>query len=925
VTETKTPTVAADPMATIGKIHPVLGLPAPEMLADHLVFRQWLAAPGGLLHRLRKAVLEAYVNPARCTVLLPYAQLRPLAQRLWQQAFPDGFAPRFETTRSWVSSLGAQVQGPFDLRQNRALDVLTAQSLLVQAGQSGQAQQLAPHLVDAALQLAPLASGQAPHVREAWAQHARVALQSTQGGPAGQWEALVAQVALEWVRLSAYATDVLYGEVPWQQTDLVLQVCGLSPDPLADGLQQHWGSSRWVPLTWLDEARTLEWQSRAAWHAHECLDAQDEARRSAACAVRHIQEGRFPLALVSSDRAFTRQVQALLEAAGVTVRDETGWKLSTTRAGAFVMALLRAAAWNATTDAVMAWLKLAPFAQAKVDALEAALRRYGVRDWSQVPRLPALAKDDTLQALVDSCQAVLSPLQKRGTLGDFLGRFRAALQACGYWDLLSVEARGDQTPALPEGAALLAALQLDTASQASWVEFSQGATWAQSPWSLADCTAWVNQTLEAASWSPEYPQSEQVVLLPLSQLLARPFAAVVLCGCDEQRLSSSALPQGIWTRSQREALGLPSREELDHVQKLAWASAFHQPHVDVLWRTSDDAGEAMMPGLLVQAMQALGNGVPTGQSAWEKTVELKPQQAPQPQAKELPVQRLSASTYDDLRTCPYRFFSLRLLGLQSVDELEQDVDKRDWGLWLHEVLHRFHQSLASGGDADDDSISDQLDDAAQQVARAQGLAHAEFLPFLASWPAVRDHYVQWLKSHLHSGNTFVQSEISRERQWQGVTLHGRLDRVDRTPEGEALVLDYKTESSARIRARVNDPTEDTQMAFYGALLADDGYAGVQGSYLMLSEDDCKAFAQKDMATAVQALLDGISSDVLRLGAGVPMPALGEGDACTYCAAHGLCRKDFWSGNDPHGRPLPVAPCPPGGRIFPWSGPAEKHE
>ena len=420
-------------MATIGKIHPILGLPAPHLLVQHPVFLQWAAAPHGLLHRLRQSMVAAQVNPARCVVLLPYAQLRPLAQRLWQQTFADGFAPRFETTRSWVSALGAQVHGPFDLRQNRALDVLTAQSLLVQAGQSAQAQQLAPHLVDAALQLAPLASGLPPGAREAWAQQARVPLQT---GATGHWESLVTQVALEWVRLSAYATDVLYTDTPWQQADLVLQVCGLNADPLADGLQTHWGASRWMPLVWLDELQTVDLQRTALWNAHECLDTQDEARRSAACAVRHIQAGRFPLALVSSDRAFTRQVQALLEAAGVTVRDETGWKLSTTRAGAFVMALLRAAVWNATTDAVVAWLKLAPFAQSQVDALEALLRRYGVRDWSQVSRMPALGKDAGLQVLVDAVQAVLAPLQKRGTLGDFLGRLRTALQASGYWELL---------------------------------------------------------------------------------------------------------------------------------------------------------------------------------------------------------------------------------------------------------------------------------------------------------------------------------------------------------------------------------------------------------------------------------------------------------------------------------------------------------
>jgi ATP-dependent helicase/nuclease subunit B len=122
-------------MAAIAKIHPVLGLPAPQLLLSHPVMHQWLAQPTGLLYRLRQAMAEAGVSPARCVVLLPYAQLRPLAQRLWQQVFADGFAPRFETTRSWTAALGAGVDGPFDLRQDRALDLLTAHSMLVQAGQ----------------------------------------------------------------------------------------------------------------------------------------------------------------------------------------------------------------------------------------------------------------------------------------------------------------------------------------------------------------------------------------------------------------------------------------------------------------------------------------------------------------------------------------------------------------------------------------------------------------------------------------------------------------------------------------------------------------------------------------------------------------------------------------------------------------------
>jgi ATP-dependent helicase/nuclease subunit B len=74
----------------------------------------------------------------------------------------------------------------------------------------------------------------------------------------------------------------------------------------------------------------------------------------------HIAQSRFPVAVVSSDRVVTRRVRALLDDAGVAMRDENGWKLSTSSAAASVTALLQACAWNASTEQVLNWLKATP-------------------------------------------------------------------------------------------------------------------------------------------------------------------------------------------------------------------------------------------------------------------------------------------------------------------------------------------------------------------------------------------------------------------------------------------------------------------------------------------------------------------------------------------------------------------------------------
>ena len=59
---------------------------------------------------------------------------------------------------------------------------------------------------------------------------------------------------------------------------------------------------------------------------------------------------------------------------------------------------------------------------------------------------------------------------------------------------------------------------------------------------LREFTSWVNQALEAQTFSPEHPKHEQVVILPLAQLLGRLVEAVVLPGCDEIRLPVSPEP-----------------------------------------------------------------------------------------------------------------------------------------------------------------------------------------------------------------------------------------------------------------------------------------------------------------------------------------------------------------------------------------------
>lgn len=887
MTETKHPTGTASAIANIAKIDSSTGIRAFGYGADHTAMALWMHPQTGLLVRLAGEITLRNAHAAKVVVLLPYAQLLPLASRLWARMYPDGFMPRFETTMNWSASMGGHDRQPTDITFDAGLDHLTAQALLVQAGLGAQQDALAALLVQAAWQLAPLAAASGPDERAQWAVGARLAATLGMDCRALQWEAAVARIAVEWAAVSGYASDVLFDPAVVNDVDALFMVQGLSPDPLAAGMVTTWGERLCVlPLAQTSGDVPADVFAGQSW-LHACLDAEDEAQRSAACVLRHIQEDRFPLALVSSDRALTRRIRALLDSAGVSIRDENGWKLSTSRAAATVMALLRAGVWHASTDAVMDWVKSAPAFQLTAEPLEAALRTSQVRDWHQVPGTPAIAKEAALLATCTAIETTRSRLKGTRNLQAWITELQGALHDSGLWESLATDAAGAQ---------VVSSLQLSPDNAESWGQLVANALWAKRRMDLSEFTRWVNQALEGASFQPAYPLEEQVVILPMSQMLGRPFAAVVLAGCDEVRLNPGTEPPGGWTAAQRTALGLPSRDALDALLHAGWSHALQSPACDVLWRTSDDAGETLMPSKLVQLLQsrqvhtsALHSGT---DPRLERTVDATPTPPPFPLGRDVPVRNLSASAYDDLRQCPYRFFALRQLGLKTVDELESEVDKRDFGLWLHAVLNHFHLALLHQPTRDGSARTAMLDASAQATVQSMALPEGEFLPFMAAWPAVRLGYLRWLETHEAQGAVFSTGETAHSQPLGQIKLVGRIDRIDTFSNGDLMVLDYKTEPVAKTKARVKDPLEDTQIAFYAALLPNDT---LHGGYINVGERDGTAFSeQKKLVEARDALLEGIQSDMQRIRDGVALPALGEGAACDYCQARGLCRKDFWS-------------------------------
>jgi ATP-dependent helicase/nuclease subunit B len=846
--------------------------------------------------------VEKGVHLSRCVVLLPFAQLMPLARRYWAEVYPSGFMPQFQTTSNWANQQRPFITDAGDISFEIAQDVLKAAHLLkttklgVFAGLDAIQQDLiTTRLVEAAHQLAASAAAVHPQKRLAWAEEMRRDVFGGIVSPTFANESSIAQLALYWTSTSAYASDVLFDDaLTKNKTDHLFVLEGLQRDPLVRALASYWGEN----MSLLEQPNTDLPDNLAEIALYPAKDAHDEAQLAAACVLRHIEAGRMPVAIAATDRALTRRILAMLATQNVAIRDENGWILSTTRSAAKLMAYLKACAWNASSDSVLDFLKNSDatiIASDELAALEKAVRKANRSAWSSWVALIAVdaalqEKQPTLQATTQKVEIARAGLQSPRILSAWLVALHTALEKSGLLALLEADLAGVK---------VLEVLHIHGQTQ-----LTLSLPLSSDRWSLAEFTAWVNTALESASYKPPYPDQAQAVILPMSQLLARPFAAAVLAGCDEARFDPSPMLPGQWSPAERLALGLITRDEQDAATRAAWHIALQTPVCDVLWRKSESTGEPVLPSSLVQSLQLKLKLNKTEKVNTEpritRALDANATSRPQPNGSQLPVTRLSASGYSKLRTCPYQFFALQQLGLKEDDELQETLDKREFGLWLHAVLRHFHEDLKKSSNIDSNiplagvfiAYTAMLNIASIAVTEAQNIPDDAFLPWAATWPKVRDGYINWLLGHQAQGWTFDQAEVWRELSIGnfGLKLVGQLDRIDKSADGTTMVLDYKTESDSKTAKRLKEPLEDTQLAFYAALVGDET---LEAAYVNVSEKLSKTYAQPDVDHSRCALIEGILDDMQNISQGKPLPALGEGAACDYCAARGLCRKDFW--------------------------------
>ena len=441
------------------------------------------------------------------------------------------------------------------------------------------------------------------------------------------------------------------------------------------------------------------------------------------------------------------------------------------------------------------------------------------------------------------------------------------------------------------------------------------------PLTLAEFTRWVDDVLERVAYRPPVAAAADdsvsgattpdVVVTPLARTMLRPFAAVVMPGADHRTLGALPVDDTLLPRGVTTALALPTAADRRDAELLAFAQALRLPRVTIS-RRRGDAGDPVAASPFIERLRSAladvrtADGAPGDLRPWrdprgERRLTADPvaPTAPAVPAHALPL-RLSASAFEALRACPYRFFAERVLKLSEVDELDDEVEKRDYGTWLHDVLDVFHRERGEPRDAAADEAC--LREIGEAVRARIGLDEAAFLPYDASFAGFVPRYVEWLHRREGDGWRWLSGESETRRapaELEGLELHGFIDRIDRREgkDGATIeLIDYKTGSAETLKEKVREPLEDTQLAFYAALVGD--ALPVTASYLAVDRTrGLMQIAHHRVADDARTLVVGIADEMRRLRAGAGLRALGQGSACDYCRARGLCRRDHWASVD----------------------------
>nr|WP_106639238.1 double-strand break repair protein AddB [Allosphingosinicella vermicomposti] len=506
-------------------------------------------------------------------------------------------------------------------------------------------------------------------------------------------------------------------------------------------------------------------------------------------------EGRTA-ALVTPDRLLARRVSAHLERWGIVADDSAGRPLSETPPGTLLLALATAAAERFAPVPLLALLKHPLVRKGEeraawldgVRLLDLALRG---------PRPPA-----GLHAIADFLEKGDKRTRDLRMLA--LAWWRTVLPLLEPFEHRSEGGRlSDGLAAIREAATRLAgdAAWSGPAGRAAADLLAEAEAQAEAGPDAVDRRAMpaiLGQLLSGEAVRPPYGQHPRIFIWGLIEARLQHADLMILSGLNEGTWPALPSPDPWLAPRIRADLGLPGLERRIGLAAHDFASALGAPQV-IVTRASRDARAPAVASRFWLRLEAMTGGMTRAPLAqrWARAID-RPEAhrpadrpAPRPPVKDRP-QSLSVTDVDRLKADPFAFYARSMLRLSAIEDVDADPGAAWRGTAVHAILEAW---------AKEDGC-----DPARLRLRAEALLKDQAArPLMqALWEPRLLEAIDWIAEEVTrlaaEGRRPIAAEHRGSIEFDGITLRGIADRIDRAADGSLVIVDYKTGMPPRSKA-----------------------------------------------------------------------------------------------------------------------------
>lgn len=513
--------------------------------------------------------------------------------------------------------------------------------------------------------------------------------------------------------------------------------------------------------------------------AAELPDPAAEAQAIALAIREALETPGQTAALVTPDRLLAQRVSALLGRWGIEADDSAGRALSQLAPGTLLLAIAAAAAEELAPIPLLALLKH-PLVGGEGEERRAWLD--DVRELDLALRGPRPAEG--LEGLDGHCEEKhcaghwrrIRP--KVAGLAEMLRSPRPMAEFAGALAEVAQRLAGDRAWSRPEGrsaAELIARLQsLETGLTVS----------------ATDAVPILRQLLDEVRIRPAYGGHPRVFIWGLLEARLQQADLMILGGLNEGVWPAVPSPDPWLAPKIRANLGLPGLEFRIGLSAHDFASALGARQV-LITRARRDSRSPTVASRLWLRLQAMTGGLAHDTRLERLALALddpgRPQPADRPQPRPSREQRptkISVTSVDRLKADPFAFYAQAVLGLHRLEPVDAEHSAAWKGTAVHEVLERWLK--------DDNCNPDKLMWRARELLASEGIH-----PMLrALWQPRLMEAIRWIeekeRENQSEGRFPAAAELRGEMLLEGVTLHGKADRIDRLPGGGLAIVDYKT-------------------------------------------------------------------------------------------------------------------------------------